>query len=98
MLTGADPGALNEVVARCADAKRKQLSSDAARAADERHVFVWIEQSTALMEMIDLPGPPAEAPEVPPEIDVLWAAAPDHAGGVGVLYRLPRGGSWERVE
>lgn len=85
---GSDPDALNEVIASRLQAKHHQLG---AAVADQRHLFVWVDQVDAWMAMTDLPSPPAEAPELPPEIDVVWAAT---AGG-RVLYRLERGGIWD---
>lgn len=91
---GSDFDTLNAKVADCIGRKRDKLE----RAdADERHLFVWVHEIGAWMAMIDLP-PPSEAPEVLPPIDVVWAAVPDAPTGVGKLYRLHRGGSWEQCE
>jgi hypothetical protein len=93
---GSDFGKLNDFIARCATANEKKL----ARAdGDERHLFVWVYEDTAELTMATLP-PPSEVPSLPETIDVVWAATPagDPDAMWGTLWRLRRGGSWERVE
>lgn len=54
------------------------------------------ECALAKLAMATLPPRPS-VPELPPEIDVVWAATGGPVIGVRVLYRLARGGVWERV-
>jgi hypothetical protein len=90
---GSDFDSLNALVAERAEAKRDKL---AAAVADERHLFVWVRHDGAELAMATLPPPPT-APELPTCIDVAWAATGGLGGGLRVLYRLERGGSWEVV-
>jgi hypothetical protein len=92
-IAGSHLDLLNRLVADCAERKRKVLSR---AEADARHLFVWVRHSAAWMEMTDLPSPPLDAPDLPLPIDVVWAATSNPVTGLGVLYRLERGGAWER--
>jgi hypothetical protein len=69
-----------EVNALVVAAAEHNLDKLVAAHADERHLFVWIVEDEAELEMFSLP-PPAAAPNLPEGIDVVWAATHGHAEG-----------------
>jgi hypothetical protein len=72
-----------------------------ASAASERHLFVWIDGSTANAELaVALSPPPTAGPTLPGGIDVVWATsvvllAP---AGVAPLWRARSTGTWEAID
>jgi hypothetical protein len=87
--------AINEAVEDCAEKKVEKL-----RAAQgiEKHLFIWIPQAAAGIELaMATLGTPASAPTLPQGIDVVWMAY-----GVGVaprhLWRVRPPGGWEQLQ
>jgi hypothetical protein len=63
--------------------------------ADEHHLFVWVEDDSSYpaMHESDTAGVPIE---LPPEIDVLWAARTLRGDWpITHLWRFGRGGRWD---
>lgn len=88
---GSDFDSLNELVAERAGAKLAKL---VVADCDERHLSVCVRHDGAELAMATLPPSPS-VPELPPEIDVVWAATGGPRVGLRVLYRLACGGVWE---
>ena len=85
---GSNADDVNRLAAEHAAANAAKLR---AAAADERHVFVWIDPSYAEAELAMHAGPPPDrAPELPDGVDVVWVANPS-----GHLWRCRPPGGWE---
>jgi hypothetical protein len=85
-------GRVNALVAEAAAVNvEKRVASD----ADERHLFVWIDQDEAELEMFTLPPAPY-TPSLPDGIDVVWAATRGKAPGqlFERLWRLRPPAGW----
>jgi hypothetical protein len=87
--------AINEAVEDCAKKKVEKL-----RAAQgiEKHLFIWIPQAAAGIELaMATLGTLASAPTLPEGVDVVWMAY-----GVGVvprhLWRVRPPGGWEQLQ
>jgi hypothetical protein len=59
--------------------------------ADERHLFIWMDEEDAKLAM-DTGPPPSTTPVLPDGIDVVWIATTS-----GHLWRLHPPGSWEEL-
>ncbi len=85
---------VNAVVADAAEANVKKLL---AADADERHLFVWIDEDAAELEIGTQP-PPAAVPTLAGGIDVVWAAKRAAPGALFErLWRLQPPGGWEAL-
>ena len=89
-------GLMNDLVAECAQKKVNKL---AAAPGPERHLFVWIRSSASDAELaIATQPPPAAAPTLPTEIDVVWVATGMPGEPFARLLRLQPPGGWETIE
>jgi hypothetical protein len=90
---GSDTVKVNALVAERATPKRKKL---VAAEADERHLFIWLDNSHADAELAvaTLP-PPSTPPAVPSGIDAVWLATVGSGPGVARLWRVRPPGPWE---
>jgi hypothetical protein len=66
--------------------------------ADDRHLFVWVDEDKAELAMFTQ-GPPVSTPALPEGIDVVWAATRPTVDGALFerLWRLQPPGGWEVI-
>ncbi len=89
---------INGVIEHAICANQKKLER---AAADERHVFVWIDPSIGAAGVsIDGSQPPATGPNLPEPVTTVWAGFAALGGpcaGVQSLWRADRGRRWEHL-
>jgi hypothetical protein len=91
---------VNALVEAAAESNRQKL---AAVAADERHLFVWLNPSRADAELAvaTLP-PPSAPPAIPPEVHVVWLSTHGARGFGDVqlerLWRVRPPNGWEQLD
>jgi hypothetical protein len=83
-----DIDAVNRLAAEHAAKNVKKLL---VALADERHLFIWMEEDDAKLAMETGP-PPSTTPTLPQGIDVVWVATTS-----GHLWRLHSPGDWEEL-
>jgi hypothetical protein len=91
------PDSVTEAVEAEASASAGKLG---ASAADERHLFVWIEIDNwpAWVGLRSDRAEDARMPSLPPNIDTAWAAALVKANGSRLfLWKATRGESWSSI-
>jgi hypothetical protein len=91
----AGGGQVNALVADAAEANVEKLL---AANADERHLFVWIDEDAGELEMFAQLPPPSE-PSLPDGIDAVWAATRGKTPEADFerLWRLQPDGGWKDI-
>lgn len=87
-----------EVNARVVEAAEANVEKLLAAGADKRHLFIWVDEDAAELEMFSQP-PPSSTPSLPDGIDVVWTATRAKAAGALFerLWRLQPPGGWEAI-